>query len=67
MSRTAGRALTPCDAAEVLDLTGAQIWGLLHTGQLPAFRVGHSWRIPVDAVGRCLRAGPPPTPGDAAR
>jgi excisionase family DNA binding protein len=47
-----GRFLTVSDAAEVLNVSAAEISGLIETGELPAIRVGRSgpWRIEFPAL-----------------
>lgn len=42
--------LTPVDVMEILGIGKNTVYGLLNSGKLTAFRVGRSWRIPVDAL-----------------
>lgn len=42
--------LTPAEAMEALNIGKNMIYTLLSTGQLKAFRVGRTWRIPKCSV-----------------
>lgn len=42
--------LTPVDVMEILGIGKNTVYSLLNSGKLSAFRVGRSWRIPVDAL-----------------
>ncbi len=46
-SETLGRFLTLADTAEILNITARQAYALVHSGELPAIKVGASgqWRI----------------------
>ncbi|MFC6354842.1 helix-turn-helix domain-containing protein [Luethyella okanaganae] len=44
-SDAVGRFLTLADTAEILNLTVAEIRGLVDSGELPAIRLGGSWRV----------------------
>lgn len=41
------RFLTIADAADVLNVSARQVYALVHSGELPAIRIGHrgQWRI----------------------
>lgn len=42
-----GRFLTLADTADVLNISAKQAYALVHSGELPAIRVGsgHRWRV----------------------
>jgi len=45
-----GRFLTLADTAEVLNISAAQAYGLVRSGELPAIKVGGSWRVERDVL-----------------
>lgn len=42
--------LDVADVAGVLGLSRSMTYRLLRSGQLPALRVGYSWKVPTDAL-----------------
>ena len=42
--------LTPAEAMDVLGVGKNTMYRLLNSGQLPAVRIGRSWRIPGNAL-----------------
>lgn len=40
-----GRFLTIADTAEVLNLSAAQVYALVRSGELPAIKIAANWRI----------------------
>lgn len=40
-----GRFLTPADTARLLSVSVTETYALIRSGELPAIRVGSSWRI----------------------
>jgi len=42
--------LRPSEAAEILAISRAKTYGLISQGVLPSVRLGHSTRIPLDAL-----------------
>ena len=50
------RLLKPRQAAEYLGLTYETLIELIHTGEVPACKVGGTWRIPEDALKKCIDA-----------
>lgn len=42
--------LTPREVMEILNIGQNSVYHLLNSGQLPAFRVGRSWRITLEAL-----------------
>ena len=47
--------LTTQEACEVLKIGMNALYGLLHSGELKAFRNGRVWRIPKEAVEEYIR------------
>ena len=42
--------LTPLDIMDILGIGKNSAYALLNSGQLRGFRVGRSWRVPVEAL-----------------
>lgn len=42
--------LTPQEVMEILNIGQNSMYHMLNSGQLPAFRVGRSWRITLGAL-----------------
>lgn len=42
--------LTPAEAMDVLGVGKNTMYRLLNSGQLPAVRIGRSWRVTLDAI-----------------
>lgn len=40
-----GRFLTIADTAEVLNLSAAQVYALVRSGELPAIKIAANWRV----------------------
>lgn len=40
-----GRFLTLADTAEVLNISAGQAYSLVRSGELPAIKIGGSWRV----------------------
>ena len=61
--------LKPAEAAEYLRLAPSTVYNLLNNGQLPARKIGGSWRISRSALDGWLRGdfmtGPTPQTGQA--
>ena len=49
------RFLTVAEVASIMRVSKMIIYRLVHAGDLPAVRVGRSFRVPEDAVDRYLR------------
>lgn len=49
--------LTVAEIAAVLRVSKMTVYRLVHSGQLPAVRVGRSFRVPHEAVQEYLRRG----------
>ncbi len=46
--------LTVTEVADVMRLSKMTVYRLIHSGELPAIRVGRSFRVPVPAVKQLL-------------
>lgn len=42
--------LRPMECAELLGIGKSKVYNMLKRGQLPSVRLGHSVRVPVDAL-----------------
>jgi excisionase family DNA binding protein len=49
------RYLTVAEVAELMRLSRMTVYRLVHGGELPAVRVGRSFRVPQDALDAYLR------------
>ena len=56
MSSERLRYLTVAEVAEMMRLSRMTVYRLVHSGELPAVRVGRSFRVPADALDAYLRA-----------
>jgi excisionase family DNA binding protein len=43
-------ALRPAEVAEAIGIARTRVYELIHSGELPAFRVGNSILVSVDAI-----------------
>ena len=50
------RFLTVAEVASIMRVSKMTVYRLVHSGELPAVRVGRSCRVPEDAVHNYLRA-----------
>ncbi|MEO8107276.1 MAG: helix-turn-helix domain-containing protein [Actinomycetes bacterium] len=50
-----GKFLTVAEVAAVMRVSKMTVYRLVHAGDLPAVRVGRSFRVPEEAVRRYLR------------
>lgn len=50
------RYLTVAEVAEVMRVSRMTVYRLVHGGELPAVRVGRSFRVPEDALNAYLEA-----------
>lgn len=53
--RTRSRFLTVAEVAEVMRVSKMTVYRLVHSGEMPAVRVGRSFRVPQDALDAYLR------------
>lgn len=60
--------LRPDEAAELLGVSRSKLYALLASGELPSLRLGHSVRVPLEALRRWVATrSPDPGPtSDAA-
>lgn len=47
--------LTVAEVASIMRVSKMTVYRMIHSGELPAVRVGRSFRVPEDAVHRYLR------------
>lgn len=52
---TASAFLTVAEVATLMRVSKMTVYRLVHSGELPAVRVGRSFRVPEEAVRRYLR------------
>lgn len=50
------RFLTVVEVAELMRVSRMTVYRLVHAGELPAVRVGRSFRVPQDALDAYLRS-----------
>ena len=50
-----GRFLTVAEVAAIMRVSKMTVYRLVHAGDLPAVRVGRSFRVPEDEVHKYLR------------
>ena len=48
------RFLTVAEVADVMRVSRMTVYRLVHSGEMPAVHVGHSYRIPQDALEQYL-------------
>ena len=46
--------LTVAEVADVMRISKMTVYRLVHSGEMPAVRVGHSYRVPQDALEQYL-------------
>jgi excisionase family DNA binding protein len=49
------KLLTVAEVAKIMRVSKMTVYRLIHSGELEAIRVGRSFRVPEQAVGRYLR------------
>lgn len=59
------RFLTVNEVAELMRVSRMTVYRLVHSGELPAVRVGRSFRVPQDALDAYLRSSTTVDLGDA--
>ncbi|HEY8720404.1 helix-turn-helix domain-containing protein [Pengzhenrongella sp.] len=50
------RFLTVAEVAEIMRVSRMTVYRLVHSGEMPAVRVGQSYRVPQDALEQYLAA-----------
>ena len=61
------RYLTVAEVAEMMRLSRMTVYRLVHTGELPAVRVGRSFRVPQDALEAYLESAAVDSAADQGR
>ena len=51
-----GKFLTVAEVAEIMRVSKMTVYRLVHSGELPAVRVGRSFRVNEGAVNECLES-----------
>ena len=66
---TDGRLLTVAEVADALRVSRMTVYRLVHSGELPAVRVGRSYRVPEGAASAFIAAAQtvPAVPGAVSR
>ena len=54
---SAPRFMTVSEVADIMRVSKMTVYRLIHSGEMPAIRVGKSFRVPESAVGQLIRAG----------
>ena len=54
---SAPRFMTVSEVADMMRVSKMTVYRLIHSGEMPAIRVGKSFRVPESAVGQLIRAG----------
>ena len=49
--------MTVSEVADIMRVSKMTVYRLIHSGEMPAIRVGKSFRVPESAVGQLIRAG----------
>lgn len=57
------RFLTVNEVADLMRVSRMTVYRLVHSGELPAVRVGRSFRVPQDALDAYLRSSATVDPG----
>lgn len=57
VSHSAPRFLTVAEVAEIMRVSKMTVYRLIHSGDLPAIRVGKSFRVPEAALGQIIESG----------
>ncbi len=57
------RFLTVVEVADLMRVSRMTVYRLVHAGELPAVRVGRSFRVPQDALDAYLRSSRTVEPG----
>ncbi|MFQ5813058.1 MAG: helix-turn-helix domain-containing protein [Anaerolineae bacterium] len=56
--------MTPSEVAEYLRVSQPTIWRWCESGKLPAFKIGHTWRIKRDELEKMIDFMVPPAFAD---
>ncbi|MBB6334017.1 helix-turn-helix domain-containing protein [Schaalia hyovaginalis] len=55
--KSAPRFMTVSEVAELMRVSKMTVYRLIHSGEMPAIRVGKSFRVPEAAVGALIASG----------
>ncbi|MCD4549967.1 MULTISPECIES: helix-turn-helix domain-containing protein [unclassified Schaalia] len=55
--KSAPRLMTVSEVADVMRVSRMTVYRLIHSGEMPAIRVGKSFRVPEVVVNQLLHAG----------
>lgn len=55
--QSAPRFMTVMEVADIMRISKMTVYRLIHSGQLPAIRVGKSFRVPQSAVNQMFDMG----------
>ena len=65
--QSAPRFMTVTEVADIMRVSKMTVYRLIHSGEMPAIRVGKSFRVPEAAVSQMIQAGMADNSGDQAR
>ena len=65
--QSAPRFMTVTEVADIMRVSKMTVYRLIHSGEMPAIRVGKSFRVPEAAVIQMIQAGMADHSGDQAR
>lgn len=65
--QSAPRFMTVTEVADIMRVSKMTVYRLIHSGEMPAIRVGKSFRVPEAAVVQMIQAGMADHSGDQAR
>ena len=65
--QSAPRFMTVTEVADIMRVSKMTVYRLIHSGEMPAIRVGKSVRVPEAAVAQMIQAGMADHSGDQAR
>ena len=55
--QSAPRFMTVTEVADIMRVSKMTVYRLIHSGEMPAIRVGKSFRVPEAAVAQTIQAG----------
>ncbi len=55
--QSAPRFMTVAEVADLMRVSKMTVYRLIHSGEMPAIRVGKSFRVPEAAVGQIINSG----------
>ena len=65
--QSAPRFMTVTEVADIMRVSKMTVYRLIHSGEMPAIRVGKSFRVPEAAVAQMIQAGMSHHSGGQAR